>query len=328
MDDPRTIVLVEDLRQPPAQVWRALTDPVRLGQWLMPNDFVPKVGHEFTFRTSPVAAVGFSGRVAAKVLELIPQRRLALRWGDAGDVSKVDWTVTFTLEPMGAGTRLTLVHNGFDPDDPGQQHARKVMSGGWGKALRKLGSMGKTEMRRDFTITVLLPCAPTAAWDAVATGQGLSRWLMPTSAGSLQLGDVFTFQMKAQRGWDGMTFCEVIELDPGRELAMTYRGKATGDKAMRCAGIENELAQSSVRGIFAELDTILRFSVVADPDCAGLERTRLFVTQSGFTGIKMVLVSFVMQMGWRKLIRRRLPAALAEAASRHGQPEIGPVAAR
>jgi uncharacterized protein YndB with AHSA1/START domain len=155
-------------------------------------------------------------------------------------------------------------------------------------------------------------------WQAVATGNGLSRWLMPTDAGALKLGEAFTFQMKPQRGWDGTTFCEVIALDPGRELAMTYRGKASGDKAMRCAGIENELAQSSVRGIFAELDTVLRFSLVADPTCSGAERTRLFVAQSGFKGIKMVLVSFIMQMGWKKLVTRRLPEVLRATAESEG----------
>ena len=44
---------------PPEKVWRALTDPQLLAAWLMPNDFEPRVGHRFTFRTDPVPAHGF-----------------------------------------------------------------------------------------------------------------------------------------------------------------------------------------------------------------------------------------------------------------------------
>jgi uncharacterized protein YndB with AHSA1/START domain len=141
MNDPRSIVVVEEFRQPPAQVWRALIDPVRLGQWLMPNDFVPIVGHEFTFRTSPIAAVGFSGVVAAKVIELVPERRLAFKWDDAHGGNGGNWTVTFTLEAAGSGTRLTLVHDGFEPSIPGQLQAYRMMSPGWVEALRKLAAI-------------------------------------------------------------------------------------------------------------------------------------------------------------------------------------------
>jgi uncharacterized protein YndB with AHSA1/START domain len=141
MNDRRSIVIVEEFPQSPAQVWGALIDPVRLGQWLMPNDFVPVIGHEFTFRTSPIAAVGFSGVVAAKVIELIPEQRLAFKWGDARGGNGVDWTVTFTLEPAGSGTRLTLVHDGFEPSIPTQRQAHRMMSPGWAEALRKLADL-------------------------------------------------------------------------------------------------------------------------------------------------------------------------------------------
>ena len=47
--------------RPVEQVWRALTDPDLLARWLMPNDFKPVVGHQFTFRTEPVPQHGFDG---------------------------------------------------------------------------------------------------------------------------------------------------------------------------------------------------------------------------------------------------------------------------
>jgi uncharacterized protein YndB with AHSA1/START domain len=39
---------------PPERVWRALTDSAALTDWLMPNDFVPKLGRKFQFRSKPM----------------------------------------------------------------------------------------------------------------------------------------------------------------------------------------------------------------------------------------------------------------------------------
>lgn len=93
--------------QDPAEVWQSLTDPDEIAVWLMQNDFRPEIGHEFTFRTKP--APGFDGVVYCRVLELIPEKRLVYSW-NAGPHKT---TVTWTLEPYGEGTRLTLRHEGF-----------------------------------------------------------------------------------------------------------------------------------------------------------------------------------------------------------------------
>ena len=53
MSDSRTIRVDEFLAHPPARVWKALTGPVLLAKWLMPNDFRPVAGHRFTFLTDP-----------------------------------------------------------------------------------------------------------------------------------------------------------------------------------------------------------------------------------------------------------------------------------
>jgi len=92
---------------PPEMVWRALTDPTSLAEWLMPNDFQPVVGHQFQFRVTP--ARGWSGIVDCVVLTVEPPRRLSYSWRSG----KLDTVVTWTLEPQGDGTRLALVHSGF-----------------------------------------------------------------------------------------------------------------------------------------------------------------------------------------------------------------------
>ena len=127
-EDLRSIHVDEYLAHPPAKVWRALTDPDLLAKWLMRNDFRPEVGHRFTFVTQPVPGTDFDGVVRCEVLAVEPERLLRISWAGASDVAT---TVTWRLQAEGRGTRLFLDHEGFDPDSPGQQLARRIMGGGW-----------------------------------------------------------------------------------------------------------------------------------------------------------------------------------------------------
>ena len=113
-----------------------------MAQWLMPNDFEPVVGHRFTFHSRPIAQTGFSGQIACQVLDLVPQKRLRISWGDPAHPEGMATNVTWTLQPEGKGTRLFLEHAGFDLDDPTQQLARKFMNGGWrSHVLRRLSEL-------------------------------------------------------------------------------------------------------------------------------------------------------------------------------------------
>lgn len=125
------IELDEYFPHPPAAVWHALTDPAVMATWLMDNDFRPVVGHRFTMTGIPVPAVGFTGRVASEVLAIEEGQLLSISWRDAGDGNALSSTVTWRLESEGPGTRLFLTHDGFDPADPSQVVAHRIMSGGW-----------------------------------------------------------------------------------------------------------------------------------------------------------------------------------------------------
>jgi uncharacterized protein YndB with AHSA1/START domain len=92
---------------PPERVWHALTDPAAVAQWLMPNNFEPKLGHKFQFRTKP--RPGFDGVVQCEVTQLDPPRRLAYSWAGGG----LGTSVTFALERVPEGTRLIFDHIGF-----------------------------------------------------------------------------------------------------------------------------------------------------------------------------------------------------------------------
>jgi uncharacterized protein YndB with AHSA1/START domain len=95
---------------PPERVWRALTEPQALGEWLMPSTFQPKVGHVFQFRTDP--ASGFDGVIHCQVLEVDAPHRLVYSW--LGGWAPQPTFVTWTLEPVAEGTKLRLDHTGFE----------------------------------------------------------------------------------------------------------------------------------------------------------------------------------------------------------------------
>jgi uncharacterized protein YndB with AHSA1/START domain len=108
-----TVVFDFDLNHPPEKVWRALTDPALLSEWLLPVTGIDlKPGTNFTFRTQPYP--GWDGVVHCRMVEIEPQRKLKYTWA-VGDMS-LDTIVTFTLTPTSTGTRLSLVQTGFKPE--------------------------------------------------------------------------------------------------------------------------------------------------------------------------------------------------------------------
>ena len=46
----RSVILEREMPYPPEKIWRALTQPHLIEEWLMKNDFKPVVGHRFSLR--------------------------------------------------------------------------------------------------------------------------------------------------------------------------------------------------------------------------------------------------------------------------------------
>jgi uncharacterized protein YndB with AHSA1/START domain len=118
-----------DLQHGPEKVWRALTDPDLLAEWLLPTfELKLEPGAAFTFKTQPYP--GWDGTVNCRMLEIEAQRKLSYTWV-VGDM--LDTVVTFTLVPTASGTRLSLVQSGFKPDQKqnfgGARYGWKMMGG-------------------------------------------------------------------------------------------------------------------------------------------------------------------------------------------------------
>jgi uncharacterized protein YndB with AHSA1/START domain len=120
---------------PIQKVWEAVATSEGIASWFMPNDFEPKVGHEFTLQ-SPF------GPSPCKVLEIDPPHRLSFSWDES-------WRVSFELKELDGKTEFTLIHSGWgDPNEIIQKAGEKQsvirdrMNNGWdrivGDNLRKV----------------------------------------------------------------------------------------------------------------------------------------------------------------------------------------------
>jgi uncharacterized protein YndB with AHSA1/START domain len=50
----RSIVVERLMPHPPEKIWRVLTQAHLIEQWLMKNDFEPRLGAQFTFQAKPM----------------------------------------------------------------------------------------------------------------------------------------------------------------------------------------------------------------------------------------------------------------------------------
>lgn len=130
MTQPGTITVEHVYAQPPARVWRALTDPALVARWWVPGDIRAEVGHRFELDMGPW------GKQACEVLAVEPERLFRFRFA----IGSLDTIITFALAPEGTGTLLTLIHEGFDLDSPMGRRAFEGMCPGWPGVLAKIAT--------------------------------------------------------------------------------------------------------------------------------------------------------------------------------------------
>ena len=119
-----------ELNHAPEKVWRALTIPEYLAEWLLPAiGFKLEAGAAFKLQTQ--AFPGWDGIVDCQLLEIEAHRKLSYTWTVGG--MGLNTVVTFTLTPTASGTRLSLVQSGFKPEQKqnfgGARYGWKMMGG-------------------------------------------------------------------------------------------------------------------------------------------------------------------------------------------------------
>jgi uncharacterized protein YndB with AHSA1/START domain len=127
----RSVVVERELPFPPDKIWRALTQPHLIAEWLMQNDFSPVVGHRFNLRGD------WGGVLDCEVLAVEPNKTLSYTWNFAHDDAAFNLrsVVNFTLTPTNTGTHLRMEQVGFRPD---QKQAFGGAKAGWPQFLAKL----------------------------------------------------------------------------------------------------------------------------------------------------------------------------------------------
>ena len=136
MGVPDRIERTVEIAHPPAMVWAALTTAEGLGTWF---------GNAATIDLRPGGAAHMtwtSGDTASVRIERVEEPTVfGFTWGIHGlpDDDLRRTYVEFTLEPVGAGTRLTVVETGFAqlPDDE-YDKAFDGNTSGWKSELAEL----------------------------------------------------------------------------------------------------------------------------------------------------------------------------------------------
>jgi uncharacterized protein YndB with AHSA1/START domain len=130
----RSVVVERDIPHPPEKIWRALTQPHLIKEWLMKNDFKPSVGHQFNLQADQP---NWKMVLDCEVLAVEPNKKLSYTWNFAsGDAAlNLKSVVTWTLTPTSTGTRLRMEQSGFRPD---QRQAYGGAKAGWPRFLDAL----------------------------------------------------------------------------------------------------------------------------------------------------------------------------------------------
>ncbi|MEZ2338694.1 SRPBCC domain-containing protein [Mucilaginibacter sp. RCC_168] len=143
-------------------------------------------------------------------------------------------------------------------------------------------------MKRDLVIKWHFPHAPEKVWECLTNPELVSQWLMKNDFKPV-VGHQFQFHSKPlpKMGWDGIVYCEVLEVILNQRLVYTWKG---GPRP----------------GVIG-LDTLLTWTLTPDGD-----GTRLVLEHSGFKGLKNIFSSIFMESGWKKGITRRMIQILNE----------------
>ena len=139
--DETSLAIVRKLKASPRAVWRALTQPDALKQWMTPNDDVEVLVAETDVRVGGryhilmKTRAGVEHDMSGVYREVTVNTRLVYTWTWNSTAERVS-LVTLELTPAGDGTELLLKHEGFEDTKACRQHEQH-----WTGRLRRLARL-------------------------------------------------------------------------------------------------------------------------------------------------------------------------------------------
>ncbi|HET9953313.1 MAG TPA: SRPBCC domain-containing protein [Polyangiaceae bacterium] len=164
-----TILARIDIAAPPERVFRALTSDELTKWWgsaemYRVTEFRIDLRSGGSWRSDGVGADGTTFHVGGTVLEFEPPRKLVQTWEPSWETDAPPTTLSYLLEPIETGTRVTVRHTGFsDRVASCESHAT-----GWVRVLGWLESYIAPQPERRFFLCRLLPSRPTFMQDMTA----------------------------------------------------------------------------------------------------------------------------------------------------------------
>ncbi len=136
------LVITRVLSAPKDKVFRAWIDPSMIAKWFLPNERWAKCESEIQpevdgrYRIKLTHSDGDQFTMGGKIVELVPNEKLAFTWGSDGDPEDVKASlVTVTLRSVDNGTELVLAHSQFKDENEKNQ-----VGAGWPGCLDNLDS--------------------------------------------------------------------------------------------------------------------------------------------------------------------------------------------
>lgn len=144
----------------------------------------------------------------------------------------------------------------------------------------------------ELLFEVTYPHTPERVWRALTDPKALAAWLMPNDFAPV-MGHHFTFRAPPQPWFDGVVRCEVLVVEPPRQLSYSWQGGP-----MRSP-------------------TIVTWTLESVP-----EGTRVRLVHAGFAGVGGRIVRLILGNGWRGLLARDLPGMLNEMQAPRADVEV------
>lgn len=135
---------------------------------------------------------------------------------------------------------------------------------------------------QDIVVDEVFPHAPETIWKALTTGELIARWLMEPTGFEAVKGNHFTYKTTPAGEWDGLIYCEVMEVVPNERLAYLWKG-----------------GHETNAGYGSKLDTVVTWSLTRVD-----KGTRLRLVHSGFVTSKNDSAFKSMGEGWKKVVRK------------------------